>query len=462
MSTSFPWPDAPVTEEDLVLVTDLYQLTMLQTYYEHDYHGPAIFELFFRHLPPTRNLLVFAGLETLLGCLERLRFGTGALAALERTGLFKPAFLDYLAGWRFQGEVWALPEGTPVFGQEPVLQVHASLPEAQLIETLLLNQIHFQTVIASKAARVVLAARGRPVVDFGLRRAHGVDAGLKLVRAAFIAGVESTSHVLAGLRYGIPIRGTMAHSAIQAFGDDLTAFRAFTDTDPHTICLVDTFDTLKGVEAVIRLKAELGDRFQVRGIRLDSGDLAALAKASRARLDAAGLRRLIIFASGSLDETEIARLMEAQAPIDGFGVGTHMDVSMDAAAIDCAYKLVEYAGEGRIKLSVGKRSLPGPKQIFRTLDAAGRACGDTIAVRGEALAGQALLRPVMQGGRILPGILPPLAAVQAYCKAAVAGLPPALHALTPATPYPVRCSDLLLQRQAEAAARIQAQLGKYE
>lgn len=458
MSPAARWPDAPIAEDELILVTDLYQLTMLQTYFEHGRQENAVFEFFFRDLPPSRNFLVFAGLGTVLNHLERLRFGPHALALLEGTGRFKPAFLEYLADWRFAGEIWAVPEGTPVFAHEPVLQVSAPLPQAQLIETLLINQLHFQTLIASKAARVVLAARGRTVVDFGLRRAHGLDAGMKAARAASIAGAESTSNVLAGLRYGIPISGTMAHSAVQAFGDDLATFRAFAATYPQTVCLVDTFDTLAGVEAVIRLKTELGADFRVRGIRIDSGDIAELARAARAKLDAAGLEAVEIFASGGMDEYEIERILAAAAPVDGFGVGTNMDVSLDAPTVDCAYKLVEYGGQGRIKLSAGKRSVPGRKQVFRVADAAGEIAGDTVAALGETLPGQPLLRPVMRDGRVLPDAAPALPELQAHCRAAVTALPPALRALDPAAPYPVRLSAQLLARLEETSARIRSRL----
>lgn len=458
MSAGLSWTEGPVTEAELCLVTDLYELTMLQTYFDEGENGPAVFEMFFRSLPPSRNFLVFAGLGTVLQYLSRLRFTPHILEALERTALFRPAFLAYLEHFRFRGDIWALAEGTPCFAREPVLQVHATLPEAQFVETLILNQIHLQTVIASKAIRVVLAAQGRPVVDFGLRRAHGLDAGLKLVRAAFIAGVESTSHVLAGLRYEIPLRGTMAHSAIQAFGDDLTAFRAFARSDPHTICLVDTFDTMAGVEAVIRLRDELGEAFQVRGIRLDSGDLAALAIAARTRLDAAGLAQLIIFASGNLDEYEIQRLLSRNAPIDGFGVGTRMDVSADAPALDCAYKLAEYNGEGRMKLSAGKVGLPGAKQIFREGGKDGPARGDRIGLRTEEGPGQALLRPVMEGGKVLPDALPSLPEIRDHCRSAVAALPGPCRDLTPAPPYPVQVSPHLAAWQAEIAARIRKRI----
>jgi nicotinate phosphoribosyltransferase len=451
-------PDALVDEDELALVTDLYQLTMLETYFEHGQEGPAAFELFYRSLPETRNYVVAAGSETALRFLERLHFAPSAIAALQRTGLFKPPFLAHLARWSFTGDVWAVPEGTPVFPGEPLLQVIAPLPQAQFVETLLMNVVHFQTLIASKAARITRAARGRPVVDFGLRRAHGIEAGMWSVRAGFIAGIESAANVLAGMRYAIPIRGTMAHSAIEAFGDDLTAFRAFAKTQPRTICLVDTFDTLAGVDAVVRLARELGERFEVRGIRLDSGDFLALSNDARARLDAAGLEKVTIFASGGLDEHSIERLVAAGAPIDGFGVGTSLDSSIDAPVLDMAYKLVEYDGKPRLKLSTGKRLLPGRKQVFRVLDAGGRAEDDVLALHDETLPGRALLRPVMREGRRLAEARRPLAELREQCANAVAELPERLHSLGRAEPYPVLLSSRLSCLADTVEAEVRARL----
>ncbi|MBI3848457.1 MAG: nicotinate phosphoribosyltransferase [Planctomycetes bacterium] len=443
-------PDSPIADDELALVTDLYQLTMLQTYFEHRVNRPAVFELVFRTMPPTRNFLVAAGLATALDRLQRLAFSARAIGALERTRLFKPAFLEHLGSWRFRGEVWAIPEGLPVFPREPILQVIAPLEEAQLVETLLLNVVQHQTLVAAKAARIVRAAEGRAVFGFGLRRAHGLEAGMHAARAAFIGGVEATANVLAGLRWNIPIRGTMAHSAIKVFGDDLTAFRAFAETDPETTCLVDTFDTLAGVDAVIRLAHELGDRFRVKAIRIDSGDLASLARAARARLDAAGLQRVGIVASGGLDEQEIARIVVAdrQRAIDGFGVGTSLDVSADAPCLDVAYKLVEYDGRPKMKLSSGKRGLPCRKQVFRAKS------NDLLALHGEPAEGRPLLEPAMQGGVPLPAAMRPLADLRARSAAAIAELPAALQDLGPAPPYVVRVSPRLQKAAAELEARL--------
>ena len=351
-----------MSETGSALLTDLYQLTMAQSYWREGMLEPAVFDLFVRRLPPGRNYLVACGLEQALEYLEALRFDNRDLAYLDSLGKFSPGFLDYLARFRFTGDVHAMAEGTVAFANEPLLEVIAPLPEAQLVETYLLNQLSYQTLVAAKASRIVTAAAGAAVVDFGLRRAHGTDAGMKAARAAYIAGVDATSNVLAGARYGIPVSGTMAHSYVLAHDSELEAFRAFTETYPDTVLLVDTYDTLGGVAQVVRLARELGEAFQVRAIRLDSGDLGALAGAARTILDDAGLGGVEIFASGDLDEHRIASLVAAGAPIDGYGVGTRMGTSADAPYLNCAYKLVAYAGRPRMKLSEQKATLPCRKQ----------------------------------------------------------------------------------------------------
>ena len=314
-----------------------------------------------------------------------------------------------------------MPEGTPVFANEPILEVVAPIGQCQLIETLVLNQIGFQTLIASKAARVVAAAGGRTVVDFGGRRAHGMDAAVEGARAAYVAGVAATSNVEAGQIYGIPVTGTVAHSFVQAFPSEMEAFRTFAARFPQTTLLVDTYDTLAGVEKVIALARELGPAFAVQAVRLDSGDLAALARGARALLDAAGLAQVRILASGGLDEWKIAAMVDAGVPIDGFGVGTDMSVSGDAPALDIAYKLTEYAGRGRMKLSTGKHSLPGRKQVFRTIRD-GATTSDVIARHGETLEGRPLLQPVMAAGhRLVPS--PTLDTIRAHAAAECAALP---------------------------------------
>ncbi len=450
MAGPTPW----VTDANAALLTDLYELTMLRAYWADAMFEPAVFSLFVRRLPPTRNYLVACGLDDALRYLEQLHFPPEAIAFLRAREEFPPPFLDWLAGLRFRGDVWAVPEGTPIFAEEPLLEVVASLPEAQLPETFLMNQVHLQTVLASKAARVVHAAGDRAVVDFGLRRTQGTDAGLKAARAFHVAGVAATSNVLAGQVYGVPLAGTMAHSYVQAHDDELAAFRAFVRHYPDTVLLVDTYDTLAGVRNVVRLARELGDHFRVRAVRLDSGDLAELAFATRKLLDAEGLGHVQIFASGSLDECGIAELVERGAPIDAFGVGTRMGVSHDAPDLDMAYKLVEYAGIGRLKLSSRKRTLPGRKQVFRIV-ARGGAVRDVVARADERLAGRPLLVPVMKGGRRLPAGSEPLERLRERAAVEAAALPERVRALAPADPpYPVEISPALEAATAAIRARL--------
>jgi nicotinate phosphoribosyltransferase len=448
-------PEPWVGESNAPLLLDLYQLTMVQAYWREALHEAAVFSLFVRRLPSSRNFLVAAGLDDVLRFLERFRFDGESLEFLAGRPEFGREFVDWLAGCRFAGEVRALPEGTPFFANEPILEVRAPLAEAQLVETFIMNQIQLQTLLASKAARVVRAAAGRPVLDFGLRRMHGTDAGLKAARAFHIAGVAGTSNVLAGRIYGVPIGGTMAHSYIQAHESELASFRAFAALYPRTTLLVDTYDTIEGVRNVVRLAAELGDDFAVRAVRLDSGDLGQLAREARAVLDEAGLTGVQIFASGGLNEYEIARLLAEGAPIDAFGVGTDMGVSADAPALDIAYKLSEYSGEGRLKLSAGKPVLPGAKQVFRSMQGGG-ATSDVIARLGEDLPGEPLLVPVMRDGRRLAAP-EPLERARERAAAAIGILPERVRALEPADPpYAVEPSAALARLQRE----IEAQVGR--
>jgi nicotinate phosphoribosyltransferase len=378
------------------LFTDLYELAMAQAYDAEGMEAAATFELFFREMPAKRNYFLAAGLDDVLAYLEQLHFTEDDLDYLRGQGLFSDPFLNRLQGLRFTGEVHGVAEGTLVFPNEPLVQIVAPLLEAQLIETLVLNQVHFQTVAATKAARVVGAAAGRAVVDFGSRRAHGADAALKVARTSYLAGAAGTSLVLAGKRYGIPIFGTMAHSYIQAHDDEAQAFAAFVRRYPETTVLVDTYDTLEGVRKVIELSLKLGDRFRVHAVRLDSGDIGGLARQTRRMLDEAGLGRIQIFVSSEMDEYRIAELVAGGAPIDGFGVGTRMAVSDDVPHLDMAYKLVEYAGKGRMKFSARKVTYPGRKQVFRLAEE-GRIARDIIGRYDEDLPGQPLLQPVMRG-----------------------------------------------------------------
>ena len=429
---------------------------MARAFWREGLVDEAVFSLFVRDLPPTRNFLLACGLEDVLAYLEGLRFERSALEYLSTLPEFDDAFLEWLSGLRFQGSVRAVPEGTPVFAGQPLLEVRASLPVAQLVETYVMNQVHLQTLLASKAVRVVAAAAGRPVVDFGLRRTHGTDAGLKAARAFYVAGVRSTSNLAAGSAYGIPVSGTMGHSYIQAHDSEEEAFRAFASLYPGTTLLVDTYDTLAGVRKVARLSAESGEGLRVGAIRLDSGDLASLSRESRSILDAAGLARVQIVASGGLDEDRIEELVRADAPIDGFGVGTGMGVSADAPALDIAYKLVSYGGEGRVKLSPGKELLPGPKQV-RRVEKAGRAVRDRLTRADEEGAGRPLLVPVMEDGLRVEAGRRTLQEAAERAAREIALLPDRLRALAPADPgYLVEISERLLADRARAARRARA------
>lgn len=447
-----PW----VTDRNAALLTDLYELTMLQAYWAEGMTENAVFSLFVRRLPRGRNFLLACGLDDALHYLERLQFAPEAIDFLREREEFEDEFCDWLAALRFTGDVWAVPEGTPVFANEPLLEVVAPMPEAQLPETYVMNQVHLQTVLASKAARVALAARGRTVVDFGVRRMHGTDAGLKGARAFHVAGLHATSNVLAGEVYGMPIAGTMAHSFVQAFDGEAEAFRAFTRQYPDTVLLVDTYDTLEGVRKVVALARELGDEFRVRAVRLDSGDLAELAFGARKILDEAGLERVEIFASGGLDEWQVAKLVERGAPITGFGVGTRMGVSDDAPYLDIVYKLVEYAGEGRMKLSRGKSLRPGRKQVFR-VEEDGHAVKDVIATPEEEHPGRPLLEQVMDGGRRLPAGQVGLEAARARAAEELAKLPNRILALEDADPpYPIEISAALAKATEQLRERVSA------
>jgi nicotinate phosphoribosyltransferase len=423
------------------LFTDLYEVTMAQAYRASETLGSAVFEAFYRHLPPGRAYVVAAGLADVLDFLESLRFGEQDIAYLRSLRLFSDTFLRELTELRFTGDVWAVPEGTLVFPHEPILQVVAPVIEGQLVETFVLNQLHLQCVLATKASRVVEAAQGRAVVEFGARRAHGTDAAMKAARASYLAGAAGTSHLLAARTYGIPAFGTMAHSFVQALGSERAAFALYNRLYPGTTVLVDTYDTLTGVDQVIALARELGADFKVGAVRLDSGDLASLSKAARARLDRAGLQRVQIFASSDLDEHSIADLIAQKSPIDGFGVGTRLSAATDAPTLDMAYKLVEYEGQGRTKLSSQKELYPGRKQVFRIREG-GRFVGDVLAHHSEEAAGEPLLVQVMHKGRRVGAGSATLQEARARLQEQLQALPEALRGLSaPEAPYPVQVSE---------------------
>jgi nicotinate phosphoribosyltransferase len=430
------------------LLLDLYELTMAQSYFDRRMDAPATFSLFARHLPAHWGYFVASGLADVLTYFEELSFGDEELAYLESTGLFTRPFLEHLGRLRFTGSVRAMPEGTVCFPDEPLLEVTAPVIEAQIVETIVVNQVHLQTLIATKATRCVEAAAGRRLVDFGLRRTHGTDAGLKVARCAYLAGFDATSNVYAGQRYGIPIAGTMAHSYIQAFPDEISAFRAFAQSYPDDcILLIDTYDTLEGARRAATVGHELVSAgHRLRGVRLDSGDLIALSFAVREILDAAGLAETTIFASGSLDEHEIAKAVARGAPIDGFGVGSRLGVSADAPYLDMAYKLVAYDGAPRLKLSAGKATWPGPKQVWRVLNApGGPEDWLTLASEPAIAAGEPLLVPVMEGGRRID--VEPLSAVRDRVRRQLALLPTGCRSLEhPASPVVYKSSELIQMR----------------
>ena len=438
---------------DHALFTDLYQLTMMQAYMAEGMTGTAVFTLFVRRLPEHRNFLLVCGLDSVLAYLEALRFSDDDISYLRSLNRFSDEFLRWLYDFRFSGDVHAVPEGTPLFANEPILEIVAPIAQAQLVETFVMNQVHVQTVLASKGARVVAAARGRTVVDFGARRTHGLDAALKAARAFYIAGIHATSNVLAGRLYGIPVAGTMAHSYVQAHRDEREAFRAFAQMFPDTVLLVDTYDTLDGVRRVIEL-VKHASGIRISAVRLDSGDVGPLARETRRMLDDAGLQRIRIFASSELDEYAIAALVDAGVPIDGFGVGTGMSVSDDAPALDIVYKLSEYDGEGRTKLSRDKPILPGRKQVFRR-DATGTAVGDAIALAEERLDGRPLLRPMMRGGHRIHEATADLEWIRRYAAEELARLPATVTAIEPLrSPYPVTVSPALEAHHARVQERL--------
>ena len=423
------------------LSTDLYELTMAAGYHAAGGMPRASFELFVRALPPSRGFLVAAGLEQALDYLESWRFTADDVAYLRSVPALAGAgsgfFDEYLPGLRFTGDVRAVDEGVPVFAGEPVVRVTAPLAEAQLVETALLSTVLFQTMIASKAARVVEASAGRAVIEFGGRRAHGAEAAMLAARAACLAGFQATSNLDAGRRYGLPVSGTMAHSWVMAHPDELTAFRRYVDLHGRrSVLLIDTYDPLAAARSIV----EAGLR--PAAVRIDSGDLGALGRAVRAILDAGGCAGTQVLASGDLDEHRIAELVAADAPIDGFGVGTAVSTSWDAPSLSGVYKLVEIERDGAMaplmKHSPGKTNAPGAKQVWRT-GPPDAVAGDVIGLPDEAIPGRPLLKPVMRrGARIATGR--PFAELQAACREAVRELPAAVRARRDPAPYPVAVS----------------------
>lgn len=433
------WPDP----DALGPLTDLYQVTMMAGYAQAGRAGDrATFEAFVRRLPPRRSYLVFAGLEQAVGDLLRLRFSREQAEAIRRLPVFSgidPSFFASLPSLRFEGDVWSVPEGTVVFAGEPLVRVEAPLPQAQWVETFLLTSLGYPTLVASKAARIVEAAQGRPVYDFGLRRGHGAHAGMLAARAAYLAGCAGTSNLDAALHLNIPCVGTMAHSWVQAFSSEPAAFSAFSRAFPDAATLlVDTYDTPAGVGHAAAIEPP------VQAVRIDSGDLAALSRQARKTLDERGRRSVKIVGSGDLDEASIAALLAAGAPFDAFGVGTEMITSRDAPALSFVYKLVALNGQGKAKLSPGKRSYPHSKQVYRSRDREGRISGDLVTRSEEIACGEPLLVRVIEGGK-LASPWPSLDAARHHCRRQVAALPDWLRGVEAQASYPVTYSDALAE-----------------
>ncbi|HKM60322.1 MAG TPA: nicotinate phosphoribosyltransferase [Candidatus Bathyarchaeia archaeon] len=436
-------------EENMSLFTDFYELTMCASYFDNKNFEQATFDLFIRRLPENRSYFLFAGLEQCLQYLQNITFNDAHLEYLKARG-FHRDFLEYLRGFKFTGEVWAIPEGSLAFPNEPLIRVTAPIIEAQLVETFLLNTINLQTMIATKASRVVFAAKGKPIIEFGLRREPGVDAGMKVARSSYIAGCEGTSNVLAGQVYDIPVFGTMAHSFIMSYPKEIDAFRAFTLTFPDkSTLLIDTYDDFSGAEKAAVIAKELEAKgCKLGGVRLDSGDLAKDSKKIRKFLDDQGLNYVKIFASGDLDEFKIEELLCKGACIDSFGVGTKMGTSADRPYLDVIYKLCEtMKADGTftpiMKLSKEKITLPGRKQVYRFSDAEGKIEKDTIALEDEKVDSQPLLVKVMEKGK-LTRPLPLLRQIRADAATSLSKLPDQYKALTGAPVYPVEISRNLL------------------
>lgn len=424
------------------LLTDLYELTMLQAYLEQEMTGPAVFEFFVRKLPVHRNFLVTAGLEQVLNYLTELHVPQEELAWLDGSGRFSSAFLHYLETLRFTGDVDAMAEGTVCFPHEPILRIVAPLPQAQLVESRIMNLLNFQTMVASKAARSVLVAGEKPLIDFGLRRAHGAEAGLLAARASYLAGFAGTATVLAGQAFGIPLYGTMAHSFVQAHEDELLAFEHFAQAQPeNVVILIDTYDTEAAARKVVSLAPNLTrNGITVKGVRLDSGDLADHARQVRRILDEGGLSHTQILASGNLDEYRLRDLVQHDAPIDSFAVGTALTTSSDAPSLDCAYKLQEYAGRPTRKRSEGKATWPGRKQVYRYLTPDAHLSHDIITTDRDHRPGEPLLRPAMKEGRRLE-LLPDLGEMRRHAAAQLGQLPESLRALEVGPAYDVQISQ---------------------
>ena len=445
--------DRPQSRE---IMTDLYQLTMAASYFEQGMFAPATFSLMVREYPPKRSYLVCAGLDPLLDYLESFHFRPDDLEYLEQTSLFPDKFLQFLETLRFAGEVRAIPEGRIAFCDEPLVEITAPVMQAQLVETFVINSINLPTLVATKASRCHYAAGERQLVDFSLRRTHGMDAGLMVARSSFIGGFIGTSNVQAGKTFGLPIYGTMAHSYVESFDREIESFRAFAKSFPdNTVLLIDTYDTLAGARKAATVAGEMRQAgHTLRAVRLDSGDMVQLSKQVRKIFDESGLPEVRIFASGGFDEFKIKKILNAGAVVDAFGVGTKMGVSADAPYLDMAYKMVEYNGRPVMKLSSGKVSLAGPKQVFRQRDEQGLFTGDFIGLLEEDVAdSESLLERVMQDGkRLRPS--EPLPSIQERFREEFNLLPETYKDLEGNQTYPVKTTPRLQELQDQVRREI--------
>ena len=442
-----------VKENDLSLLVDLYELAMAQAYWSESMDDTAVFSLFFRELPAHRNFVLACGQQSVVRIIESLSFTHEHIERLGSLNRFQPGFLEWLRNFRFSGSIHAVAEGTPLFPQEPLLEIEGPIAEVQLLESLVMNYVHLESVLASKAVRVRLAAGNKPVVDFGMRRTHGVDAAHGGVRAYRLAGLAGTSNVLAGLDFNMPVSGTMAHSFVQACESEMEAFRTYARLYPGTTLLVDTYDTIKAVREIIQWLKEDTD-VDIGGIRLDSGNLGEEAIECRQMLDDAGFTGVKIMASGGLDEYKIAELVAKDVPIDGFGVGTAIGSSKDGAALELAFKLTEYAGSPRMKNSPGKQSFPGRKQIYRQLGMDGCIAQDIVADRDEVYDGEPLLKPVMRQGRIIKGAVPPLDDQVGTARQRIKTLPERFRSLESVSESPVVISQFLKALQQKTLEKV--------
>ena len=458
MTLSSHPPYLPLPGGEIGLLTDLYELTMAQSYFAEGISGEATFSLYVREYPPDRGYLIAAGVDDALDCLEALTFNNHSIDYLSGIGIFAADFLDYLRTFRFTGSVRAMPEGSLFFAHEPVLEVTGPIIAAQLAETLVMNQVQYQTLLATKSARCVDAARGRPIADFAARRTHGTEASLKMARASYVAGFGATSNVLAARRYGIPPTGTMAHSYITSFDSEIDAFRAYSRMFPdRSILLLDTYDTISGAHAAVTVAQEMErDGQRLTGVRLDSGDFDVLSRQVRRILDDAGLEYVRIVASGGLDEYAIDRLVADSAPIDMFGVGTRVGVSADAPSCDMVYKMVSYNGRPVMKLSEGKESLPAAKQVFRQYGSDGMMSADVIGLTTDANAsGEPLLTLAMQDGH---RVMPPNEISDARQRVAdgLSRLPQAYRKLRQPDYFPVSISENLQSLESRTRGQLSA------